>query len=263
MPAKQTAVAVPDREGLESYAIVTRGTDSLAMAVEGLGGSVAISDLTVVGMPSGKTPAFSVPDALTGKSRVVESIEGVIIHWQDTRAYWREAYGTSEGNGPPDCMSTDGLTGIGAPGGACAVCPMAEFGTARGADGKPRAGQACAQRRNLFVVQEGKLLPLVLRASATSIDSVRRYFVALLEEGLPYWSVVTRFDLESVKSKGGEEYQKLAPVRVSLLSDGALTSVGKYREQIMPLLKSAASRAAGQAERARREAADEDGVQEI
>jgi hypothetical protein len=255
-------VAVPDREGLESYAIVTRGTDSLAMAVEGLGGSVAISDLTVVGMPSGNSPAFSVPDALTGKARAVEAIEGVLIHWQDTRAYWKDALDGSQGGSPPDCVSTDGETGHGAPGGSCALCPMAEFGSARNG-----AGQACSMRRNLFVVQEGKLLPLVLRASATSLAPVRRYFVALLEEGLPYWSVVTRFALDSASSKGGIKYQRLAPERVSTLSDEALTSVGKYREQIMPLLKSAASRAAGQrlgqGERAALRREDEEDVQEI
>lgn len=54
------------------------------------------------------------------------------------------------------CRSDDMKVGVGEPGGECAKCPLAQFGSARGGEGK---GTACSEFYNyaVLIVEDGKL----------------------------------------------------------------------------------------------------------
>lgn len=169
-------------------------------------GGITQFDLSRVKVPTGGGTTWEVPE-LEG-STPSKAIEGIIVGWRDVRAYWEHSFSGAQ---PPDCSSQDAVTGIGNPGGSCNVCPMAEFGSKVGDDGKPRAGQACKLMRLLFILRKDDLLPLVLTAPPTSIPIIKRYFLQLASRGLPYWSVGTKFGLEKTRSGDGIEFSRIMP----------------------------------------------------
>src|SRR4029450_12815372 len=87
------------------------------------GGVIELQDLDRIRMPTGGALTFEVPTPAGPESR--PTITGVLVHVQQRRAYWAQAFDETGGGTPPDCTSADGITGVGEPGGACARCPLA------------------------------------------------------------------------------------------------------------------------------------------
>src|SRR5262245_7669139 len=84
-------------------------------------GGLSEFDLTRIKIPSGGGLQWPVP-SLEGE--IMESvIEGVIVLVCATRAYYSQPMSEGSGNHPPDCSSSDGISGTGKPGGHCALCP--------------------------------------------------------------------------------------------------------------------------------------------
>lgn len=210
----ETAVAVMDAAArmevvrLDDYALMQVDMERYAAVQEAnVGGTLTIRDLDVITMPSGGAGVFSIADPLSGKDRKVETIQAVILHWHMTRAYWTTAYGEGEA-GLPDCRSEDGRRGIGEPGGDCATCPMAQWGS----KGDPRSpnAQACNQQLPLYIQMPDSLQPRVLRASATSIAPVQRFMRGLAGNALLFYhEVAVEFSLDDAKSDTGLEFNVL------------------------------------------------------
>lgn len=184
------------------------------------GGALTQFDFSRIRLPSSGGRSFQIP-SLAGSSEVPQ-IAGIIVGWRDGRAYWSRSYDES-GGAPPDCSSQDSIQGHGSPGGNCQDCPLSKFGSAPAKGDRESRGQACRQARFMFLLRPGARLPTVIAAPPTSLKQARNYFLALANENLPYWSVVTRLGLEPDKNADGVAYSKLV-----FACDGALT--GKLRE---------------------------------
>jgi len=201
---------------------------------ENLGGrQISPLDLDRVKVPAGGGKVWELP-TLDGEVKAATEWDGVIIAWRDIRVFWADKY---EGGGvPPDCVSDDGVTGKGAPGGACRDCPLAVFGTAVKEDGSQGRGQACQAKAQLFVLVAGSWLPTVLTAPPTSITPIRRYLTRLASRALPFYGVMTRFGLEPDKSADGFAFSKVLPTAVAPLADDQRKRARAYSKQFAPLV---------------------------
>lgn len=185
-----------------------------AMLRDNLGtDKISIRDLVRVTVPAGGVTSFTMK-ALEGEYETKE-ITGVIIAVMNTRAYWSGEY-TGQGS-PPDCVSLDSCTGMGTPGGECMQCPYSLFGSAK--DGASR-GQACKQRRLLFLALPDEVFPLILDLPPTSLKTTGEYLRNLVTMGkVRMYQVVTSFTMRKEKNKDGIAYgqvqcrmvQKLSP----------------------------------------------------
>jgi hypothetical protein len=190
-------------------------------------GGLSVFDLDRIKVPAGGSKTWTM-QTVDGEVEV-KSIDGIIIYFRDTRAYWPQSFADSGGGTSPDCASHDGLIGIGTPGGACARCPLAQFGSGG-------EGQACKQVRMLFVLREHDMLPVVVALPPTSIKPVRQYFMRLASANQPIYGVVTSLTLETTKSTGGINYSRVVPSRLASLSPEQLARVKSYVAEIKPNL---------------------------
>lgn len=225
---KETAIELADT----GYLVLQKDSNIVEIVEENLGSEgVSSYDLDRVKIPAGGATAFEVP-TLEGEESVKE-IEGIIIFWKTARAYWPEKFNGE--NNPPQCSSVDGEVGQGTPGGYCSKCPLAQFGSAE--NGK---GQACKQMRQLFIVRENDILPLVLTLPPTSIKPVKQYFMRLASKGIKYTHAVTRITLEKAKSGEGITYSKAAFALVKQLEPAVCTKIDAFVESIRPMLETVA-----------------------
>jgi len=136
-----------------AYLALNHSTDEIqAIVADNLAGQqIGEFDLPRVAIPAGGGTRWEVPGP--GGSEALDEISGILVFVKQTRAYWKNDDVTGD---PPDCSSPDGRIGHGSPGGECATCPMAQFGS----DGK--RGQACKQQAVWFLLREDSFLPLVV-----------------------------------------------------------------------------------------------------
>ena len=100
-----------------------------------------------------------------------------------------------------------------------------------GADGKPRAGQACSYRNLLFILRPGEYLPVVISAPPSSTGIIKTYFLSgLASRGKSFWHVATQFALKGTKSKDGIAYSELSLSKASDLSPEERERATRYHE---------------------------------
>ncbi len=146
-------------------------------------------------IPSGGSTAFEVPGEDDSDTQMVKEVEGVILLQHPAYAYYLEKY--TGGNNPPDCGSFDGVQGVGNPGGACAECPYNQFGSGEG------QSKACKNRRMIYILQEGELLPMVLSLPTGSLKEFTKYLKRQLSKGRRLNQVVTKISLKKATSNSG------------------------------------------------------------
>lgn len=210
------------------YAVMQADTREIAEALhENLGGRpIGPRDLEQITVPAGGGISWTV-QTLDGPDSI-KAIEGVIVARRDQRTYWRDNF---EGGGgtPPDCFSLDMEHGEGTPGGLCAECPFAKFGSARGGEG---SGQACAQKMLLLTITKDELLPKVIVVPPSSLKAMRQYFMRLTSNALPYHAVVTKFGLRQTKSGGGITYSEIVPELGGRLTAEERAKLAPLREML-------------------------------
>jgi hypothetical protein len=161
-------------------------------------------------------------------------VVGIVIATQHTRAYWKESFDETGGGTPPDCVSEDGETGIGAPGGECAGCPLAQFGSAEKGSGK-----ACSEKRLVFMALPDEILPVCFKAPPTSLKNAKSYLMGLTSRGKKLYEVLTAITLEKDKSKSqGITYSKMVFRKVGDVRNKEL--IAAYATAIKPYLIKAA-----------------------
>jgi len=217
------------------YPIVKMDAQRFAEVIRENIGAAGVSqfDLDRAKIPTGEGTMFELP---TGDgSEKVASITGVIIGFRDVRVYFEGEY--DGGGSPPDCFSDDCETGQGMPGGPCAECPLSRFGTAR--NGR---GQACSQRRLLFIARPESLLPLVLSLPPTSLANARKYFLnRLAGQQLVYYGVVTHIGLETAGGNGTPPHAKATFKIVEKLDDEITARMKAVKSHLTPHLKRVAA----------------------
>lgn len=229
MAEKQNAIQVVKAQDLGLTQFDPAELRTIVQDNVGAGG-ITEFDLDRVRVPAGGVTTWTIP-TLEGEQETKE-LTGVIVYWREPRAYWAASFDETGGGTPPDCYSPDGVHGYGNPGGLCARCPFAQFGSAeRG------RGQACKQMRLLFMLRPGAMLPLVVVAPPTSIKPLKQYFLRLAANGKPYWSVVTKLLLEKTKNQDGIAYSRIVPQLAAVLDAEAAEKMRQYAEAIRPALE--------------------------
>jgi hypothetical protein len=200
-------------------------------------GGISEFDFDRIKIPAGGGLAFNVA-TLEGES-AEKFITGVVVLARDARAYWSKTLEESGGNVPPDCHSNDGVAGAGEPGGRCAECPLATFGSStklvNGAKVKGR-GQACKAIRQLYMLTGSSLMPVVLPLPPTSLKAAKTYMLRLAGQGHPYFAVVTKVGLESAQNSGGVKYSKAKFECVGTLNAEQASKAKAYSEMLKPLV---------------------------
>jgi hypothetical protein len=174
-----------------------------AIATNISGGGISDFDLPRVKISGGASPRWIVP-TLNG-DETLERIDGVVVYARDTRVYYRIPFGKGNGKQPPDCTSSDSITGKGKPGGECLRCPLAEYGSA-----EEGAGQACKQVKQMFVLRGDLLLPEIVSLPPTSLKGARQFFLKLTTQGIPYYQALIGLELEKAQNAAGIQYGKAA-----------------------------------------------------
>lgn len=241
----ETALALNE---LTDYRIATLAGKNVREIVEAnTGGAISLQDLTQVTIPAGGSTTFDIANPL-GDDTAEKEIEGVLVFWNDRRAYWSKDLDDAdddEGGMVPDCSSADGKTGVGSPGGDCSTCIFAAFGSAR--DGGN--AQACKSQRLFFLLRPNGIMPLVIRAAPTSIQPSKKYLFGLAAEMVPYWAITTKITLEAQKN-GAIKYSTLNFEAGSILTGDDAAMVDAYRNDLLPALEAsmvnAPARAVGQ-----------------
>lgn len=215
-------------EKLDYPALRMPAAELTALIEENLGGrGLGELELDRVRIPTGGAQRWALP-GLAGEQSA-EAIEAVIIGQRYGRLYWSRPFGEGGGPTPPDCTSQDGARGFGEPGGNCATCECAQWGS----DSRGR-GQACKQICLLFLLRSDSLLPSLLALPPTSLRPVRSYMQRLSGAGLFYWHIVTRIGLAPAQSADGVGYSVATFSAVGALRPEQREDIGRLREAMMP-----------------------------
>jgi len=176
-----------------------------ALSVNLGGGTLDPFSLPHLTIPSSGTTTWSVPTS-EGVVEVKEFDAVILILSGTRRQFFAAAY--KGGGGPPDCASADGVLGVGDPGGACASCEFAEWGSATDAQGESTRGQACGERRHLFLLADCTDGPLFFNMPATSAKLLTEYLGQIGWKGQMYNQVATRIALEVHKTASSPDFSR-------------------------------------------------------
>lgn len=228
-----TAVATLDHD---AYSIIQADAGDVIQSIrDNMGGQqIKPSDLDRVKVPTGGSTTWTIPSIEGEKD--AKTIDGAIIHKKLVRGYWPDSFDGQKN--PPQCSSEDSITGIGNPGGACATCPCAQFGSKVDGKGLASAGQACKQMMLLFVIRPEDMLPIVISASPASLQNMKKYFLRLSSRGLAYYSVATSFALEKDKNAGGIVFSKIVPTMAGVWPKEVAAKFRDIGNKLRPILDS-------------------------
>ncbi|MCC3399702.1 hypothetical protein [Eubacterium callanderi] len=206
---------------------------------EELGGD--IPQYPRIKIPAGGGIAFEIPGEDPENPEIEKEIIGVVVWHHKSNAYWAVS---SDDNTPPDCLSHDGVQGIGSPGGSCKECPLNAFGSGEGGKGK-----ACKNMELLYILQPENLLPVVVSLPPTSLNNWRTYKTLLISRGKKVNAVVTKITL-SKKNTGGNDYSVANFKIAGNLNPETVGAATIYRQSIKDMLAQQAAEAMVQAESA-------------
>jgi hypothetical protein len=238
-PAKSTDLMVIDEN---TYPALAKNSEQKQLLMENLGGEgITAKDLEVVKVPAGGNTSWMVTDE-NGQQVSVPHLEGIIVFTKVTRSFWKEAY--TGGSTPPDCFSPDNLNGIGTPGGNCFHCALNAFGTAPNGRAK-----ACSEKRLIFMVMPGQLLPVLVRIPASSLEAAKKYLIRLATvKQKATHAVVTRLKLTQEKNADGIVFSQVAFESAGDLSPEHAAAAKAYADSIMPALETTVTEEAKQAD---------------
>ncbi len=203
-----------------------------------------------VKIPSGGSLMFEMPGDSPDNPEYTKTIEGIMLYSHMTCAYWAEG-AEYDDNTAPLCSSSDGKTGYGTPGGACAVCELNRYGTATDSKGNPAKGKACKNMRHIYILRDGECMPIQLALSPTSLTPYSNFvnacfvpfrrpiFAALVQIGLKRVDGANAYSVATFKKVRDFNGEELARVRAYAMG---------FREQIKGFLEARASNAADRAD---------------
>lgn len=192
----------------------------------------SILDLDRIKIPAGGGTTWEVPTLDGNDAR--KELFGVIVAKKEEKNYWELGLDEKSENSPPDCHSDDMVNGIGMPGGVCATCAFNQFGSA-----KKGKGKACRDENMLFLLLEGRTLPVVVKAAPSSLEPVRKYMLRLTSQSHAYYGVMTKLTLEKEGGSGGPPvHSVIIPQFVQALSADEKARAKALGEAVMAALKS-------------------------
>lgn len=221
-------VNVKDENGLLAV-FEQQGVDlaEVAAAVEEAAGhrGMTVRDFERIGLPGGKSKSFQIGDAEQAE------VVGAVLMDMNVRVYHAQPFGKGDG-GPPECFSTDALTGHGNPGGDCETCPMNQWDTKVRDDGTTGKGKACSERRLLVLFTPDCALPRTLSAPPGSLKHLRADFFRVAGQGIRPSLCLWSFYLTTEES-GGFAHPVVHAKMVRKLTEAELALIETYRDALI------------------------------
>ena len=152
-------------------------------------------------IPAGGGTMFESPGSNPDESDMVKDFSAVILYHHPMYVFYSSKFNGS--NNPPDCLSIDGITGVGIPGGKCINCPKNKFGSGE------NGSKACKNKHQMYLLREGEIFPVILSLPTSSNREFSRYIKRLLSRGKKSDSVVTKFFLKKAVNKTGISYSQV------------------------------------------------------
>ena len=233
--ASKTTALVPDEAPKSLLPIPAAEVNEILASALAPGERLDVTDLPIIKVPTAGGLYWTPPDGPP-----VATLTGIIVVRQPTRSYWSSPFAEG-GGGPPDCASPDAVTGTGNPGGACDLCPMQEYGS-----GKDNA-QACRLNTQVFLLQEGNILPTLVSLPPSAFRICKRYMGGLATRALKMWDVRTEIKLVKTKSDGGIEYSVPEFKTVQVLDREQRAEMAAYRVALLPVITAAVAAAPAEA----------------
>jgi hypothetical protein len=231
MPAKNDKSLTPVRAGDEAeYPVLALGAETeireLYQAAAGAGLDPSILQRDKCG--AGGALEFRIPRP--EGEEATRTAKGLVVNIRQGRVLWKDE-GKPSRKRPPDCVSNDGFIGVGNPGGECVRCPYSQFGSSTKGH-----GQACKQIHQMLILHPGEIIPHILTVPPTSIKNCGKYFLMLLSRKIPYWSVITRIDLERATNEDGIDYAKMTFSVERYLTDEERAAFAPIQKEMKSLL---------------------------
>jgi hypothetical protein len=177
---------------------------------------LSAGDIPRLKVPAGGGTTWELPDG-----SAVKAVEVCILARRINRVYYARPYTGEETQ--PDCISRDGVTGEGTPGGECASCPLGQF--------HGSTPPECRLVTLLYGVLRGSMVPVVLQLPPSSATEARRYLVQemLLTRTAPssVWTVAT---LERRQSAQGITYSAVALRRGDPVTEAEAADIAAIRD---------------------------------
>ncbi len=219
---------LPAKLGEGDYALFHVSPERVKSLIKSNIGNAGLSEfkLDQVKVPGTGVTTWSI-ETIRGEEETKE-LRGIIVAYKEPRAFWEDSFDSGGGDSAPDCSSADGITGVGNPGGACVTCEKAQFGTSIKPDGTLGRGQACGQKRSLFLLRGRSLIPLVVSLPPTSLKGVESYFLRLLGEAYEFFAVETVMKLVKDKNREGTVYSRVEFAVGRELTEEEINAVEAY-----------------------------------
>lgn len=177
-----------------------------------------------VKIPSGGALQFELPGEDPENPDYAKTIEGIILFNHASGAYWAEGSEYDDDTAPL-CFSSDGILGIGNPGGSCTDCPLNAWGT--GANGR---GKACKNMRTLYLLPDGQYMPIELKLPPTSIRPFTDFYnIAFASRRRASFGSVVQIGLKRMNN-GKDDYSVATFKKVYDFSGEQLVQVKAYAE---------------------------------
>lgn len=155
-------------------------------------------------IPAGGGLSYEVPGDDPSSPDSVKEFKAVILYHHPINSYYREKFSGS--TNPPDCSSMDGKVGVMVDTGdckECASCPYGKFGSGE------NGGMACKQKRCVYLLREGEILPVILTIPTGSIKEFTKYVTRLIQKGKKTNGVVSKFTLRKAQNSTGINYSQV------------------------------------------------------
>ena len=184
-------------------------------------------------IPAGGGTMFEFPSSNPDESDMVKDFSAVILYHHPMYVFYSSKFNGS--NNPPDCLSIDGITGVGIPGGKCVNCPKNNFGSGE------NGSKACKNKHQMYLLRENEIFPMVLSLPTSSNREFSRYIKRLLSRGKKSDSVVTKFSLKEAVNKTGISYSQVQFSVARELDIKEIELIKNYSEQVKSYAQSKAN----------------------
>ena len=175
-------------------------------------------------IPAGGGTIFELPSGNPDEPDTVKEFSAVILYHHPMYVFYSSKFNGS--NNPPDCLSIDGITGVGIPGGKCINCPKNKFGSGE------NGSKACKNKHQIYLLRENEIFPMVLSLPTSSNREFSRYIKRLLSRGKKSDSVVTKFSLKKAVNKTGISYSQVQFSVARELDTKEVELIKNYSEQV-------------------------------
>ncbi len=175
-------------------------------------------------IPAGGSTIFELPSGNPDEPDTVKEFSAVILYHHPMYIFYSSKYSGS--SNPPDCLSVDGITGVGIPGGKCMNCSKNKFGSGE------NGSKACKNKHQIYLLRENEIFPMVLSLPTSSNREFSRYIKRLLSRGKKSDSVVTKFSLKKAVNKTGISYSQVQFSVARELTNEETQLIKNYSEQV-------------------------------